>query len=517
MIRILVYLALIFAAAAGFAWLADRPGEISLVWQGYEITTSLMVGAVALAALFVLLAILLSVLMAVLRAPRLLDGWITGRRRDRGYRALSRGMIAIGVGDVKKAKRNASEAAKLLDHEPLTLLLEAQTAQATGDGAGARAAFEAMLPKQETKLLGLRGLYVEAERAGEHEAARHFAEEAAKASPGLPWAGEALFAYQSSAGEWQGALQTLGSNLQAKLIDRAAAHRLRAVLLTARGLELETGSPEEALAAALEAVRLAPTLVPAATLAARLAARQGDVKRAMKISEAAWKQGPHPELAETYLSVRPGDAAGDRLKRAQRLADLAPLHPESHFAVARAAIDAREYAEARRALSGIAEAAKTERYWLLMAEIEDGAEGDRGRVREYLGRAVRAPRDPVWMADGYAFTAWAPRSPVSGKLDAFEWRTPSMALADDPRPLLNLDLSPAADTAATPAAEPARPVALELAAAPAPAAPVSEPSPVASNGAAAKAEVKAAAEPPIPDDPGVDDGAAPRIDRMRLQ
>ncbi len=226
MIRILVYLALIFAAAAGFAWLADRPGEISLVWQGYEITTSLMVGAVALAALFVLLAILLSVLMAVLRAPRLLDGWITGRRRDRGYRALSRGMIAIGVGDVKKAKRNASEAAKLLDHEPLTLLLEAQTAQATGDGAGARAAFEAMLPKQETKLLGLRGLYVEAERAGEHEAARHFAEEAAKASPGLPWAGEALFAYQSSAGEWQGALQTLGSNLQAKLIDRAAAHRL---------------------------------------------------------------------------------------------------------------------------------------------------------------------------------------------------------------------------------------------------------------------------------------------------
>ncbi len=518
MIRILVYLALIFAAAAGFAWLADRPGEISLVWQGYEITTSLMVGAVALATLFVLLAILLSVLMAVLRAPRLLDGWITGRRRDRGYRALSRGMIAIGVGDVKKAKRSASEAAKLLDHEPLTLLLEAQTAQATGDGAGARAAFEAMLPKQETKLLGLRGLYLEAERAGEHEAARHFAEEAAKASPGLPWAGEALFAYQSSAGEWQGALQTLGSNLQAKLIDRTAAHRLRAVLLTARGLELETGNPEEALAAALEAVRLAPGLVPAATLAARLAARQGDVKRAMKISEAAWKQGPHPELAETYLSVRPGDAAGDRLKRAQRLADLAPSHPESHFAVARAAIDAREYAEARRALSGIAETAKTERYWLLMAEIEDGAEGDRGRVREYLGRAVRAPRDPVWMADGYAFTAWAPRSPVSGKLDAFEWRTPSMALADDPRPLLNLDLSPAAaDTAATPAAEPARPVALELAATPAPAATVSEPTPVASNGVHTKPAAKAAAEPPIPDDPGVEDGAPPRIDRMRLQ
>ena len=46
MIRILVYLALLFAVAAGFAWLADRPGEIALVWQGYEIRTSLMVAAI---------------------------------------------------------------------------------------------------------------------------------------------------------------------------------------------------------------------------------------------------------------------------------------------------------------------------------------------------------------------------------------------------------------------------------------------------------------------------------------
>ena len=109
MIRILFYVALIFAAAAGFAWLADRPGEIALTWQGYEIRTSLMVAAVAVAALFVALAIALSLILAFLRAPRLLDGWLTGRKRDRGYRALSRGMIAIGTGDAKRAKRYALE------------------------------------------------------------------------------------------------------------------------------------------------------------------------------------------------------------------------------------------------------------------------------------------------------------------------------------------------------------------------------------------------------------------------
>jgi HemY protein len=51
---------------------------------------------------------------------------------------------------------------------------------------------------------------------------------------------------------------------------------------------------------------------------------------------------------------------------------------------------------------------------------------------------VVAKRDPVWTADGRVFEAWAPISPVSGRLDAFEWRvvaeapTPrSLAAADD--------------------------------------------------------------------------------------
>lgn len=239
MIRILVYVALVFAVAAGFAWLADRPGDLALTWQGYQVQTSLMVAAVGLAVLFIVLALALWLLVTIFRAPAIFNGWIGGRRRDRGYRSLSRGMIAIGAGDLKRAKRYALETRKILHDEPLTLLLTAQTAQLGGDGAAARAAFEAMVAVPETRLLGLRGLFVEAQRAGEHEAARHYAEEAVKTAPTLAWAGTALFDYQAAGGEWRAALLTLGSNINAKLIDRSKAHRLRAVLLTARGMELE--------------------------------------------------------------------------------------------------------------------------------------------------------------------------------------------------------------------------------------------------------------------------------------
>src|SRR6185312_17515738 len=45
-----------------------------------------------------------------------------------------------------------------------------------------------------------------------------------------------------------------------------------------------------------------------------------------------------------------------------------------------------------------------------------------GRVRHWLTRALTAPRDPAWVADGRVFPRWAPVSPVSGRVGAFEWK-----------------------------------------------------------------------------------------------
>ena len=55
-------------------------------------------------------------------------------------------------------------------------------------------------------------------------------------------------------------------------------------------------------------------------------------------------------------------------------------------------------------------------------------EGHEGAVREWLGRAARAPRDKAWVADGVISDRWAPVSP-SGTLDAFVWRTPDERIA----------------------------------------------------------------------------------------
>jgi HemY protein len=68
---------------------------------------------------------------------------------------------------------------------------------------------------------------------------------------------------------------------------------------------------------------------------------------------------------------------------------------------------------------------------MLMAEIERIEHGDSGRARAWTLRAVRALHDPAWTADGYVSDRWRPVSPVTGRLDAFQWQTPVAALPSD--------------------------------------------------------------------------------------
>lgn len=425
MIRILLSVAALFLAVLAFDWLGGVPVAVSVTWPGGAAAPPLRVVIVALLVLAVVLLVAWKLISGLWRAPRGLRSYFAGRRRDRGYRALSRGMIAVGSGDYRLAQREAAEANRFLEGEPLVLLLVAQAAQLEGRSDTARQAFTRMLKAPETRLLGLRGLYIEATRAGEAAAARQFAAEAQKENPALPWAGAAMMDYLSADRNWSEALSVLELNVAGRLIGKGDAHRLKAVLLTARALEIEDGEPDKARAFALEAHKIAPDFVPAATVAARTLARQLDTRRAAKVLEATWKLSPHPDLATAYMHLRSGDSARDRLKRAHMLENLKPVHPEGAVTVARAALDAREFTLAREALTKALRQAPTERVCLMMAELEESETGDIGRVREWLARAVRAPRDAAWTADGLVLDAWQPLSPLSGRLDAVEWRVPA--------------------------------------------------------------------------------------------
>ena len=448
MIRLLLFLVALALAAYGLTWIAENPGEVAVTWRGVEYDVSLMVALGAVVALAILLAVVWGVIRFVFRVPSLVSLANRARRREKGYAALSRGMIAVGSGDSRAASRDAAEARKHLGDAPLATLLRAQAAQLAGDRATAAAAFRDMLDHPQTHVLGLRGLHVEARRSGDHAAALEYAARAHKHAAS-PWAGQALLDDRAGRHDWAGALAIVDSNAAARLIDKPTANRWRAVLKTALALGLVEHDPKGALALAQEACAAAPGLVPAAALYGRLLGANGDYRRASKIVEAAYRQTPHPDLAAVYLRMRRGDSALDRLARARTLARLAPFDPESQITVARAALEARDLVAARAALAPLLAPGDrpTARACLAMADIEEAAGGD-GAVREWLGRAARAPRDRAWVADGVISDRWAPVSP-SGALDAFVWRTPEERLsAPDPAPSAT---PPAADAPVGPA------------------------------------------------------------------
>ena len=209
MIRVVLFLVSVAIVAAGFVWVADRPGDIAITWMGYRIETSLMVGALAVGALILVVIFLWSILRGILRSPEQVSLFFRHRRAMKGYLAISRGLIAVGAGDLRIARKSAIEAARLSAGDPLTLLLAAQSAQMAGDRAAAEQAFRAMSARDDTKLLGLRGLYIEAQRRNDSNAARLVAAEAAKVQPSLTWAGQAALDDHCAAADWAGALLSL--------------------------------------------------------------------------------------------------------------------------------------------------------------------------------------------------------------------------------------------------------------------------------------------------------------------
>lgn len=425
MLFLFFFIIALAAVAYGLELLIEQPGSLTLDFAGYQFEASIPVAVAGLLLIIAATIVIWAIIVAVLRLPGRWSGGSRLKRRDKGFDALSQGLIAVGSGDAARARKAANVAERLLPNEPLTQFLKAQAAQLAGDRRLAEETFHQMTLKPETKLLGLRGLHIEARRREDAEAAHHFAKEAHDIAP-VPWAGAAMLEHLAAQGEWQKAREAIEASLVAKAIDAQTAQNLRAVVETAMAMEKERDHPHDALHLARQALKRRPGFAPAAVAAARVLVRHGDQKQALKLIESVWAAKPHPDLAAAYLEALAGESNLGKLARVEKLARFAPNAPESRHLVAEAALAARDFAKARDALAPLIASGRhpTAHTCLLMAEIEDGEQGPSGPVREWLARGSRAPRDPVWIADGVVSKTWLPMSPVTGRLDAFEWKPP---------------------------------------------------------------------------------------------
>ncbi|HUC10946.1 MAG TPA: heme biosynthesis HemY N-terminal domain-containing protein [Stellaceae bacterium] len=461
--RLIIALIIIAGLAAATVFLTDDPGRVEIVWQGWQIETSVgvLIAAAALAALTVALA--LRLIFLIFGSPAAFMRRRRERRRRAGYQALTRGMVAVAAGDPQEARRYARRAEALLAEPPLTLLLSAQAAQIGGDELAAKKFFTAMLDRPETEFLGLRGLLNQALRDGDRTTARRLARRAVELRPDTAWAASNLFDLEVRDRRWEAALAALDKAAKRRFIAPDATRHHRGVILHELSRAATTrGEAQRALELAGEAQSLTPDLAATAAHHARLLLAAGKAGRAERMIERAWRTAPHPELAQIYGETRKNETALGRMARYERLAAHNQAARESHLSVAEAAIAAELWGEARRHLdralateppafaslpansgptnSGAAPPQlpvaenptdsgswATPRLCLMMARVEDAEHDDPARIREWLDRAVHALPDPRYVCAncGGDSGEWHALCPRCGAFDTLAWRTPA--------------------------------------------------------------------------------------------
>ena len=426
--RTLIYIAEVAVVIALAVWLADRPGTVLIEWQGYRIDTS--VGILALCAF--LFAVLVAALYAtwkwLRRRPR---EWSWRRklsRQETGLQALSDGLVAIAAGDADNARKQTRKAGSMLDHAPITLLLEAQTAQIAGDDAAARLIFEKMLKTPETEFLGLRGLIADALRENDDARALAYARRAYALKPRTPWVLDTMISLHSRAGDWREAQRLVEESQKGKRAKGSAGNHQQAVLLTERARTARaSGQLADAFAQARKANDLDAELVPAAELLARLVAEDGRARRARKVLERAWARKRHPDLMDAYLEIGvESDAPLDRYKAVEAMVKTTRTHPESRLALAEAALNAKLWGEARAQLQALETERPTLRVFQLRARLAEEDNEDTSSPETWLERAAAADADSQWVCGdcGTVADEWMAVCGNCGGFATLEWNQP---------------------------------------------------------------------------------------------
>jgi HemY protein len=448
----------VLAALAVLAWqLAEAPGEVALVWHGWRIDTTASFVAAALVAVLALGAMLYAVLHGIRILPRRLAQARERRRKEAGYYALTQGMVAIAAGDAAEARRFAKRASDLLGRPPGALLIGAQAAQLEGRPDQAKKFYAAMVEAKQTELLGLRGLLALAEQDGDRAQAIALAEKARALAPKAPWVLTRLFHLQIAARRWEAAETTLRQAIAAKAVGETQGKRSDAVLLVQLSLMAErNGERTLAVERARRALALDEALLPASLQLAALYLAGDEPRRARKTIEAAWRRQPHPDLARLYALALAEPDPVKRYRALGALEDLAPEHVETRRALARAALEAKLWGEARRHIKAAGEA-RDAGFCRLMAELEQNEGANTAAARDWLARASEVDPEPAWLCRSCAATAreWSALCGHCGDFDSLAWgqapRVAALAQAPSGTVLAGEAVAPTSGTGAGPA------------------------------------------------------------------
>ncbi len=425
MTRIIILFLIVVALAVLAVWITNKSGSVEISWGDWLIETSPAVLVAVAALVTVLGAFIFQVLRWFWIGPREIARRRNMRRQRRGYVALTQGLVNAAAGDASGARRLARRANLLLGEPPLTLLLSAQAAQLEGEDELAKVYFEAMLERPDTEFLGLRGLLVQAKKAGEKQKALSLAERAFCLRPRTPWVLTTLLELQTYSEKWSDALSTLHAAQRQKVVDKkTAVFREAGLLLQQARMVSKKGEGQEALKLAEKAFSIAPNFLPVIIFAVEQALMLGQIPKAERMILRAWENTPHPKLAQFFNEIHSDKDVGTRTKSFEKLASCNPDNPETKLILASGALEAKIWPTARKYLEQALKIRPSAGVYRRLAHLEEIGFKDNEAAKHWLLKASEAQPEPFWLCHecGTPTSDWELSCNSCGAIDCIEWR-----------------------------------------------------------------------------------------------
>lgn len=434
MIQTLWFFIKIIVLVGVSAWLVSIPGSMEVTLFDYKLTVQTGVFVLCALILLILLFLIYKIIRAVFSVPKILAKKQEDHRQQKGFSALTRGLVAVAAGDTKQASNYAKQARVLLpDQNGLQLLLEAQAATMRGEGGLAQNRFQELMQDKDAGFLGIRGLLKAAIDKGNIRLALTYAEQAAKIHKDKEWVQQTLYVLQIQNRLWSDALET-GKKLvkiNPTLKDKIETDTI-AIYLMRYDYEVEKGDSSTAYNFLKKAKKLDAVFAP--TVARMLDYHLSDnkISKAVKLFKQTWAEKPHSDLADYAFRLGPSPVQdqGKYLKWFKDIVALCPESVESQILAARATMDIELWGEAKAYLMVAEKIEPAARLYRLRAIVEQNSTHNEDSIRTLMEKASESMPDKVWICTqtGIIYDQWMPIAAPHGSFNTIKWAYPGVKI-----------------------------------------------------------------------------------------
>jgi HemY protein len=437
MLRALWFLIKVSVMVAGALWLLERPGEITLSALGYTITVQTGLFLLALLAALIVLYFVFRAVSAVFSLPSDVGGYWARRRREKGWRDVTRGFVSVAAGDARQADMFARRAQKALpEANGMALLLLAQTARLNGREDEARTAFESLMKDKDTAYLGLRGLMHSAVAAKDAPRALSYARQALTLFPKQDQILKTAYDLEIKNRHWDEALVLLKRAEKTRAMTADAVRSDRVALYVIQADEKKEAGDDRGYAALIEkAHKNDPFFVPVITRMAAIYKKDGKDRKIQGLVEKAFPVSPHPDLVTLWDDIVPlAEGQKDPMRVMRWYEKLISLNTDtdlSYLAAARAAIRENLLGEARAHLKHAEKIQVSSALYRLKALVEEKAGSDAAAIRALVERAADVPPSKTWVCreTGCVYPQWLPVALPHQSFNTIVWDYPGLRMA----------------------------------------------------------------------------------------